>query len=69
MRFWVEFFRDERFSFSFKIANFIMQDSLRIYLASDCKTLREVKRTGGLTDSSKARINTVISDLSRLMYK
>ena len=33
MPFWIEFFTDKRFGWRFKIANFIMGDYLRNYLA------------------------------------
>lgn len=36
MGFWIEFFRDKRFSWRFKLANFIMNDYLRNYLAVGC---------------------------------
>ena len=34
--FWFDFFRDKRFSLRFKLANFIMNDYLRNYLAVGC---------------------------------
>lgn len=34
--FWFDFFRDKRFSFRFKLANLIMNDYLRNYLAVGC---------------------------------
>jgi hypothetical protein len=43
MRFWFDFFLDKRFSLDFKIANFIMRDSLRNYLACmlhECKNIK-----------------------------
>lgn len=36
MPFWIEFFTDKRFGWRFKIANFIMGDYLRNYLAVGC---------------------------------
>lgn len=36
MSFWLEFFADKRFGWRFKIANFIMGDYLRNYLACGC---------------------------------
>lgn len=33
---WIEFFADKRFGWRFKIANFIMGDYLRNYLAVGC---------------------------------
>lgn len=43
MRFWIEFFIDKRFSLDFKIANLIMRDSLRNYLATDLITLQKIE--------------------------
>lgn len=43
MGFWVEFFRDKRFSWDFKIANLIMGDSLRNYLATDLIELKKIE--------------------------
>lgn len=43
MRFWIEFFKDKRFSLDFKIANLIMRDSLRNYLATDLITLQKIE--------------------------
>lgn len=43
MGFWIEFFRDKRFSLDFKIANLIMRDSLRNYLATDLITLQKIE--------------------------
>lgn len=34
--FWFEFFKDKRFSLRFKLANLIMNDHLRNYLAVGC---------------------------------
>lgn len=34
--FWFDFFKDKRFSFRFKLANLIMNDYLRNYLAVGC---------------------------------
>jgi len=36
MGFWLEFFTDKRFGWRFKLANFIMGDYLRNYLAAGC---------------------------------
>lgn len=36
MRYWLEFFTDKRFGWRFKLANFIMGDYLRNYLAAGC---------------------------------
>lgn len=43
MRFWLDFFRDKRFSFDFKIANLIMGDALRNYLATDLIVLEKIE--------------------------
>jgi hypothetical protein len=43
MKFWIEFFRDKRFSLDFKIANLIMGDSLRNYLATDLIMLKKIE--------------------------
>lgn len=43
MRFWLGFFRDKRFSFDFKIANLIMGDALRNYLATDLIVLEKIE--------------------------
>ena len=43
MRFWIEFFMDKRFSLDFKIANLIMRDSLRNYLATDLILLQKIE--------------------------
>ena len=69
MKFWLEFFKDKRFSWDFKIANFIMQDSLRNYLAVDCVVLKEVVKSGDCSDYHAKKINNVINDLNRLMHK
>lgn len=34
--FWIDFFKDRRFSIRFKLANLIMNDYLRNYLAVGC---------------------------------
>lgn len=69
MKFWLEFFKDKRFSWDFKIANFIMGDSLRNYLAVDCATLKGIRKSNDCTDYSKKRIDKVINDLNKLMHK
>lgn len=43
MRFWFDFFRDKRFSLDFKIANLIMGDALRNYLATDLIVLEKIE--------------------------
>ena len=43
MKFWIEFFMDKRFSLDFKIANLIMSDSLRNYLATDLLILKKIE--------------------------
>ena len=69
MRFWLEFFKDKRFSWDFKIANFIMGDSLRNYLALDCVVLNEIAKSNDCADFHKKRIGTVVNDLHKLMHK
>ncbi len=67
MRFWFEFFKDKRFAWDFKIANFIMRDYLRNYLATDCLVLEEVAKSNNCPNFHKKRINKVIKNLNRLM--
>lgn len=69
MKFWLEFFKDKRFSWDFKIANFIMGDSLRNYLAVDIAILKEIPKTDNCMHCTKKRINKVINDLNTLMHK
>lgn len=69
MRFWFEFFRDKRFSLSFKIANFIMRDRLREYIAVNCAALREVSEAKHFTEFHKRKVGKVIRDLHMLMGK
>lgn len=69
MKFWLEFFKDKRFSWDFKIANFIMRDSLRNYLAVDIAILKEIPKSNDCADYTKKRINKVINDLNKLMIK
>lgn len=68
MKFWLEFFKDKRFSWDFKIANFIMRDSLRNYLAVDCMALKKIVESSDCTDFHKKRIDRVVNDLHTLMY-
>lgn len=67
MRFWFEFFRDKRFAWDFKLANFIMRDILRNYLALCCMSLKDVLKYGDLPKWHTAEINDVISSLQTLM--
>lgn len=69
MRFWIEFFKDKRFAWDFKIANFIMRDYLRNYLATDCAVLKEIANSNNCTDFHKKRINKVINNLNMLMER
>ena len=69
MKFWLEFFKDKRFSWDFKIANFIMKDDLRSYLAVDIIMLREIYKNENCTNYSKQRIDKIIKDMSMLMHK
>ena len=67
MRFWWEFFKDKRFAWDFKIANFIMRDSLRSYLAINSTMLKDMTKSTELTDFQKRRISRVVEDLNTLM--
>ena len=67
MRFWLEFFRDKRFAWDFKIANFIMGDRLRSYLAINSTMLKDIVKFNELTDFQKRRIDRVVKDLNVLM--
>lgn len=68
MKFWLEFFKDKRFSWDFKIANFIMRDSLRNYLAVDMVMLKEISNNK-CTNSIKRRINKIVENLNVIMHK
>lgn len=67
MNFWLEFFKDKRFSWDFKIANFIMRDSLRNYLATACLVLNNVVDTNSCTEFQRKKIIKVVGDLNALM--
>lgn len=67
MRFWFEFFKDKRFAWDFKIANFIMGDRLRNYLAINSTMLKDIAKSNELTDFQKRRIGRVVKDLNVLM--
>lgn len=69
MRFWLEFFKDKRFSLSFKIANFVMRDKLREYLAVNCASLKEVAEAKQFTEFHKRKVGKIIRDLHMLMEK
>ena len=43
MRFWIDFFKDKRFAWDFKIANLIMGDVLRDYLVADLMRLQKIE--------------------------
>ena len=43
MSFWIDFFKDKRFSLDFKIANLVMNDALRNYLATDLIELEKIE--------------------------
>ena len=68
MKFWLDFFKDKRFSWDFKIANFIMSDSLRNYLTVDCMALKKIAESSDCTDFHKKSIDRVVNDLHTLMY-
>ena len=67
MKFWLEFFKDKRFAWDFKIANFIMGDRLRSYLAINSTMLKDIVKSKELTDFQKNRIGRVVKDLNVLM--
>lgn len=67
MRFWFEFFRDKRFAWDFKLANFIMGDMLRSYLELYRVALEGVIKYGNLPDWHTAELNEVLSSLQTLM--
>lgn len=67
MGFWLEFFRDKRFSWDFKIANFIMRDYLRNYLATECCVLDDLAKSTRLGNFERKRIERVSRNLKLLM--
>lgn len=67
MKFWIDFFRDKRFSLDFKIANLIMGDSLRNYLAMDCVALKAIAENSGVSEFYKARLKKIAIDMEVLM--
>ena len=67
MRFWWKFFKDKRFAWDFKIANLIMGDRLRSYLAINSTMLKDIAKSNELTDFQKRRISRVVKDLNVLM--
>lgn len=67
MGFWLDFFKDKRFTLDFKIANFIMGDSLRSYLATDRMILNMVMENSNLNDFQKRKLNKICNDLNLLM--
>lgn len=67
MTFWLEFFKDKRFAWDFKIANFVMRDVLRNYLVINSAILERVAKSTNLTDFQKGRINSVVNNLNTLM--
>lgn len=67
MRFWWEFFKDKRFAWDFKIANLIMGDRLRSYLAIDSTMLKDIAKSNSVTDFQKRRIGRVVTDFNTLM--
>ena len=69
MKFWFEFFKDKRFNFRFKIANLIMGDRLREYLAVNCAVLKEISETERFTEFHKRQINKVVRDIHSIMGK
>ena len=67
MGFWLDFFKDKRFALDFKIANFIMGDSLRHYLATDRMILNIIMENKNLNDFQKRKLNKIRKDLNLLM--
>lgn len=68
MSFWLDFFKDKRFSLNFKIANLIMRDSLRNYLAVDSAVLKNLTKSNNCNDFEKKKIEKVVNDLNKLMH-
>lgn len=69
MGFWFDFFKDKRFGLDFKIANFIMNDSLRNYLVVDSMKLNDMLQATNLTESQKKSLNKIAKDIRVLMNK
>ena len=69
MGFWFDFFKDKRFSLDFKIANFIMNDSLRNYLVVDSMKLNDMLQATNLTERQKKSLNKIAKDIRILMNK
>ena len=69
MKFWFEFFKDKRFNFRFKIANLIMGDRLREYLAVNCAALKEISEAERFTEFHKRKINKIVRDIHSIMGK
>ena len=69
MRFWLKFFKDKSYPWDFKIANFIMRDYLRNYLVVDMIVLDEITKSNDCTDFHKKKIDKIINDIGRLMFK
>lgn len=68
MRFWFEFFKDNRFNFRFKIANLIMGDELRECLAFSYARLTSMMGNDELTNLQKKKISNTVDDISYLMF-
>lgn len=69
MKFWLKFFADKRFSWDFKIANFIMGDSLRNYLAVDSMILERVVESNQCNNFYMRQISKVVDSFEKLMCK
>lgn len=67
MKFWLRFFKDKRFAWDFKIANFVMRDLLRNYLATDCTALKTIAENSGVSEFYKARLKKIARDMETLM--
>ena len=67
MRFWIEFFKDKRFNFRFKVANLVMGDRLRENLAVNSAVLDTISKSERVIEFHKKKINRVACDLRSLM--
>lgn len=62
MKFWLKFFSDKSFSLDFKIANFIMGDSLRNYLAVDRMMLKKIAESNQCNYFHKKQIFKIVDN-------
>lgn len=66
MKFWIEFLLDKRFSLDFKIANLIMRDSLRNYLACVLLEIDMIKSINN-EEMKKRYLNKIENNVQLLM--